>query len=72
MSPAHDGLLEAAWRERMGNAVPPDAAEAVAGTMGTTLLLAWSGQGFMLSSVPIWVRQVAVALAIHADPTASK
>ena len=59
-----DGLSDADWRERIGNAVPPDAAQAIASTMGTTLLLAWSGEGFMLSSVPIWVRPVAVALAV--------
>ena len=65
-----DGLSDAAWRERIGNAVPPDAAQAIADTMGTTLLLAWSGQGFMLSSVPIWVRPVAVALTVQpADPS---
>lgn len=34
------------------------------GVMGTTLLLAWSGETFMLSAAPIWVRPVAVALAI--------
>jgi hypothetical protein len=33
--------------------------------MGQTLLLAWSGQGFMLSSVPIWVQPVAVALSVR-------
>ena len=33
--------------------------------MGTTLLLAWSGDGFMLSSMPIWVRPVAVALSVR-------
>ena len=60
-----DGLSDAAWRERIGNAVPPDAAEAIASTMGTTLLLAWSDQGFMLSAVPIWVRPVAVALSVR-------
>lgn len=32
--------------------------------MGTTLLLAWSGETFLLSSAPIWVRPVAVALAV--------
>ena len=37
----------------------------IADTMGRTLLLAWSGEGFMLSSVPIWVRPVAVALAVR-------
>ena len=60
-----DGLSDASWRERIGNAVPPDAAQAIADTMGRTLLLAWSGEGFMLSSVPIWVRPVAVALAVR-------
>ena len=61
-----DGLSDADWRERIGNAVPPDAAQAIASTMGQTLLLAWSGQGFMLSAVPIWVRPVAVALSVSA------
>lgn len=59
-----DGLSDQDWRERIGNAVPPDAAEAVAEVMGTTLLLAWSGESFMLSASPIWVRPVAVALAV--------
>lgn len=60
-----DGLSDAAWRERIGNAVPPDAAAAIASTMGTTLLLAWSGEGFMLSALPIWVRPAAVALSVR-------
>ncbi len=57
-----DGLSDSAWRERIGNAVPPPAAEAIAGVMGRTLLLAWSGETFMLSSEPIWVQPIAVAL----------
>lgn len=60
-----DGLSDADWRERIGNAVPPDAAQAIAETMGRTLLLAWSGEGFMLSSVPIWVRPLAVSLSLR-------
>jgi hypothetical protein len=60
-----DGLSDGAWRERIGNAVPPEAAAAIAGVMGTTLLLAWSGVTFALSSTPIWVRPVAVALAVR-------
>lgn len=59
-----DGLSDASWRERLGNAVPPPAAEAIANTMATTLLLAWSGESFMLSAVPIWVRPTAVALSV--------
>ena len=59
-----DGLSDQAWRERIGNAVPPDAAEAIAHVMGTTLLLAAQGETFMLSSMPIWVRPVAVGLSV--------
>lgn len=61
---ALDGLSDAAWRERIGNAVPPDAAQAIAETMARTLLLAWTGESFMLSNVPIWVRPAAVALSL--------
>ncbi|KAA0020757.1 DNA cytosine methyltransferase [Salinicola corii] len=65
------GLSDSAWRERIGNAVPRDAAEAIAGVMGTTLLLAWSGETFALGSTPIWVRNVAAGLAIHQPPRAA-
>ncbi|KAB0776259.1 DNA cytosine methyltransferase [Pseudomonas aeruginosa] len=59
-----DGLSDSDWRERIGNAVPPAAAEAIAGVMGTTLLLAEAGETFMLSNTPIWVRPIAVALSV--------
>jgi len=59
-----DGLSDQAWRERIGNAVPPDAAVAIAEVMGTTLMLAETGETFMLSSTPVWVRDVAVALTV--------
>lgn len=59
-----DGLSDQAWRERIGNAVPPAAAQAVAEEMGRTLMLAWSGETFALGSTPIWVRNVAVALSL--------
>ncbi|EOG8651768.1 DNA cytosine methyltransferase [Pseudomonas aeruginosa] len=59
-----DGLSDSDWRERIGNAVPPAAAEAIAGVMGTPLLLAEQGETFMLSNTPIWVRQVAVGLSV--------
>ncbi len=61
---ALDGLSDSAWRERIGNAVPPPAARAIAGVMGQVLLLAWSGETFALGSTPIWVRPVAVALSV--------
>ncbi len=63
-----DGLSDSAWRERIGNAVPPPAAQAIAGVMGTTLLLAMSGETFTMGSTPIWVRPVAAALAM-ANPS---
>lgn len=59
------GASDSAWRERIGNAVPPPAAQAIAGVMGRTLLLAWSGETFMLSAEPIWVRDVAVGLSVR-------
>ncbi len=58
-----DGVSDSSWRERIGNAVPPDAAEAIANVMGTTLILAALGETFMLSAIPIWVRPVAIAIA---------
>ncbi|HDR9133222.1 DNA cytosine methyltransferase [Burkholderia vietnamiensis] len=64
-----DGLSDQAWRERIGNAVPPKAAKAVAEVMGTTLLLAESGETFMLSSTPVWVRSVAIALSLPSGDT---
>ncbi len=62
-----DGLSDSAWRERIGNAVPPDAAQAIAGVCGRTLLLAMTGETFMLSAEPIWVRQIAAALTIRTE-----
>ncbi|MDT4810217.1 hypothetical protein FQZ97_431240 [compost metagenome] len=59
-----DGMSDKEWSERIGNAVPPKAAEAIAHVMGTTLLLAEAGETFMLSSMPIWVRPVAVGLSV--------
>ena len=64
-----DGLSDQAWRERIGNAVPPAAAEAIANVMGTTLLLAAAGETFMLNSMPIWVQPVAVALSVSQQVT---
>lgn len=66
-----DGLSDQAWRERIGNAVPPAAAEAIAHVMGTTLLLAEAGETFMLNSMPIWVQPVAVALSVEQQEIAA-
>lgn len=62
-----EGLSDAAWRERIGNCVPPPSAQAIAGVMGKTLLLAWAGETFVLGNTPIWVRNVAVALAVQPE-----
>ncbi|RQU88699.1 DNA cytosine methyltransferase [Burkholderia cenocepacia] len=59
-----DGLSDQDWRERIGNAVPSKAAREIAGVMGTTLLLAWSGETFVLSSQPIWVRNIALSITL--------
>jgi len=60
-----DGKSDSAWRERIGNAVPPDAAKAIASVMGQTLLLAMTGQTFSLSNDEIWVRQMQIALSVE-------
>lgn len=65
-----DGLSDQAWRERIGNAVPADAAQAIASEMGRTLLLAWSGETFALSAAPVWVRPVVVGLSVAQGGTA--
>lgn len=61
------GTSDSAYRERIGNAVPPDAAAAIASVMGTTLLLAWAGETFQLSASPIWVRPLVIALSVHSE-----
>lgn len=58
------GESDQAWRERIGNAVPPKAAKAVGEVMGTTLLLAESGETFQLSSTSVWARSIALALTL--------
>lgn len=63
-----EGLSDSAWRERIGNAVPSPAAKAIADVMGQTLLLAWSGETFVLGSTPIWVRNLAATLSVDHAP----
>lgn len=58
------GSSDSAHRERIGNAVPPAAAEAIASVMGQTLLLAWTGETFMLSAQPIWVQPLVIAVSV--------
>ncbi len=58
------GKSDAEWREQIGNAVPSAAARSVAGVMGRTLLKAWAGDSFELSSDAIWVSPLEIALAV--------
>lgn len=59
-----DGLSDSAWRERIGNAVPPPAAEAIASVMAMSLLLAEAGETFVLRNEPIWVRPIAAGISL--------
>lgn len=63
-----DGLSDSAWRERIGNAVPPKAAQAIAEVMFRTLLAAFSGETFLIDKEPIWVRPIAAAIALPGHP----
>lgn len=58
------GNSDGSWRERIGNAVPPPAAAAIASAIGEALLLAWAGETFVLGATPIWVRPIAVAISV--------
>ncbi len=60
------GRSDSVWREHIGNAVPADSAAAIATVMGTTLLLAATGQTFTLSNEPIWVSPLAWAVSLPA------
>lgn len=59
-----DGKSDSAKRERIGNAVPPDSAEAIANVMAQTLLMTKTGVSFQLCSQPIWVRPYAIGLSV--------
>jgi site-specific DNA-cytosine methylase len=59
-----EGKSHSSWRERIGNAVPPPAAQAVAETMLRTLLLNDAGVTFELGNEPIWVQKIEIILAL--------
>jgi len=61
---------DATRREWIGNAVPSAAARAMATTIGEALILAGMGETFTLSSREIWVKPLALALAVDNDQQA--
>lgn len=64
------GRSDAMKREWIGNAVPSKAAKAMADTIGETLLRAEQGETFQLSSQEIWVKPLALALAVNPNQPA--
>lgn len=60
-----DGKSDQRIREKIGNAIPPPAATAIASAMAKTLLLAWSGESFALADTPVWVAPIARALTLE-------
>jgi hypothetical protein len=61
---ALDGDSDTGWRTRIGNAVPPPAAEAIGSVMLETLLRQQLRVSFILSAAPIWVQPLATALSV--------
>jgi len=59
------GTSDQSMRERIGNAIPSSAAQAMGNVIGQTLLLAWMGETFQLSNTPIWCRAMAIGLAVE-------
>jgi len=51
-------------REWIGNAVPPRTAKVIGDEMAMTLLLAWAGEAATLSTRPVWVSPLAMALSV--------
>ena len=64
-----DGASDQAHRERIGNAVPRKAAQAMASEILRTLMLADAGETFALSSTDIWVRPVIAGLSLAQGST---
>lgn len=51
------GKAHTAWRERVGNAVPPPAAKAIGQEIMKALLMSVSGRTFSLNSTDVWVQE---------------
>ncbi|AQZ95436.1 DNA cytosine methyltransferase [Halopseudomonas phragmitis] len=64
------GTNDSAWRERIGNAVPRKAGKAIADVMLSTLMLSEQGETFVLSSMPVWVQPLAIAVSVSREGAA--
>lgn len=64
------GFNDSAWRERIGNAVPRKAGKAIADVMLSTLMLSEQGETFVLSSMPVWVQPLAIAVSVSREGAA--
>lgn len=67
---AMDGGSDEAWRERIGNSVPVQAAHAIGDEMARTMLLEALGEKWILSDTPIWVQPIALAVTMSRMQTA--
>lgn len=65
-----DAGSDSTRREWIGNAVPSASAQKMAEEIGEALLLASMGETFTLSSKEIWVKPLALALAVNPDQAA--
>ncbi|UIJ43708.1 DNA cytosine methyltransferase [Sphingomonas cannabina] len=65
-----DSTSDAEKREWIGNLVPPESAEGVAGVVGEAILLADLGETFTLSPRAVWVSPARIALAVNTDQAA--
>lgn len=66
---AMDSGSDSAAREHIGNMVPRQAASAIAEEIGRAILLSRTGETFQLSSTPLWVRPLAVAISVAGPVT---
>lgn len=62
-----DGSSDTAWRERIGNAVPRDAAQGIGSTVLRVLLGSHLGMTFMLSATDVWVAPIAIGLSFQPE-----
>lgn len=59
-----EGTSDTAWRERIGNAVPPPAASAVASVIGSALLATWSGLYLQVQHTEPWCLPWVIAASV--------